>query len=246
MSDENNIIGLKIDKGEVLVVMSDDPNNFKIASTNLISKVEEILCKLSNRETWPQKSKKENIIFEIEKNIGSGVFRDYYDKDGDKTFHFEAKVTEKPEIDEDKAFGLSESNKVDNSPIIKESPVEEEAINHWGASTEETTNDKTLNKFTPPYVFEKRTKINNKTDEISNLRDDIIRMLLRNSFLPKQTFQVSKTKKVDKEFMVKHISNKKSFKQEGFDGNFCINIFKFSVKKSVKNVKESLFYLNTA
>lgn len=240
MADTPDIIGLKLEKGEVLADMSDEPGVFKPAPTSMISKVEQILMTLSSKSTWPNKSKKENIIFESEKNIGSGLFKDFYDKDGDKTFHFEAIEKKKVHLNEDQEFGFEAYHQ--EPEVVREDSIKDVELNSWGVGPDAKDEKKNEEVFTPPYEFEKRPSFN-RSDEISKLRDKMMHMGLQNLTLTKQTYSVTPTPSVDRRSHVSYKARKKFQKESGYDGLFCISLYKYSSKKKVENVPESKFYL---
>ena len=235
MTDDINIIGIKIENNIVYTEHKEEPGVFNKTVVSEIKQIENILTSLS-KCTWPNKSKKENVIFETEKDIGVGMFKDYVDKDGDKTFQFATVPKEEVELNEDVNFDIKDVKRKEEIEINE---------NPWGAAMpfQETVKMKEVN-YNPKYKFIKRD-IKNRSDEITKLRDKLMRLFITNLKLTKIDFKLKPNLDYKCRKGICFLGLKPSAKQRGIDGELCLSTFKYSAKKKIENVFEKNFYLRS-
>lgn len=241
--DEFNFVGLKIEKNEVYKTTKDSPKEWKPAKSEFLGDIEEFVRKLE-RFNFPSVTSKENVIFENEKDIGTGIIKDFIDRDGDKTYQFQPIEEKEVEINEDMEFEREfMTNNHHNSPpdTINREKFQEE-INHWGnASTVSTPvePEKAKEPETPPF-FKKRAYVS-RTDPIMVERDTFRSMLLKNSVLTKENILGEGSFRPRKVRF--QASNKEFNRTEVLSGKLVVSEFKYFSRKKVPNTPASKFYL---
>lgn len=119
----NTIAGFKIENGDVYVFNS-TTSEWEQMPTTLIPEMEQLLRWLEEFD-YPKATIREDVSFEKEHDIGTGLVRSSKDQDGDLVYTY--KQNSKPciEIDEDAAFGIAWDEEA--CKLQKSLP-----INNWG------------------------------------------------------------------------------------------------------------------
>lgn len=109
------LAGLKIEDDKLFTLEEND-KDWADADIGMIGQIENLLKKLENCK-YPDKSKREDIMFDREYVLGSAYVKASKDEDGDFTVHYKQDAKPIYEINEDAAFGLDMGQPIQSDPV---------------------------------------------------------------------------------------------------------------------------------
>ncbi|KAL6122688.1 hypothetical protein NUSPORA_00217 [Nucleospora cyclopteri] len=255
---QSKITGLKIE--DDVLYHSQEQGHKDVWEETPIDMIEEIekLAKELERITYPSKTRRENVVFENEIDLGSGTVKFFKDKDGDVTYTYQNEDKSDLVLNEDDAFGINftsnkskevETNcwarKADDLKNIEDNRnlYNQELKQSQSEDKDDLNKNKILkpNK-TSPYLYKKREKVLH-SDLVSIQRDAILSTFFKNVFLKSETLFPKKIKGISEIYSISYMSSKKTVKESGLCGSLIIGQFIYNRKHGIKNTLASKFYL---
>lgn len=189
-----DIRGLKIEN-DVVFCQKKAEGDWERANTGLIPELERLLRKFEIID-YPNSTKREDIMFEKEFDIGVGRVKSYMDEDGDLVYSFKQEnILVDVKLDEDAEFGLTSNSQSHNEKTTDDS---RKLKNSWSRQPSIISGE---NSIISPIESKTLSKVNDKLEP----KKDNRRVLDLSSFSPLKLIKAKQVEKSIKKSRLKTI-----------------------------------------